>query len=204
MIARQRGEHAAHLRWRPQRPLARDDAPAAEELAGDETTDDGSAHWGEPIVDEELLVEDEPHLLEELPQRRARWPIVAVVLAIAFGAYALGSQPSSAPTTASTPRAWLRTYMGWSTRSPARVCAQLLTPTLARLFAQAHGSCEAAYRGVKSAPFSVLRVLRNGSTATIELHWLPNVGYSTIVLNRDAGGWRAVDMIPGGHVVPHR
>ena len=33
--------------------------------------------------------------------------------------------------------------------------------------------------------------------------WLPNIGYSTIVLDHDDGGWRAVDMIPGGHVVPH-
>jgi hypothetical protein len=58
-------------------------------------------------------------------------------------------------------------------------------------------------RGVRSSPFTVLRVLQDGSTAAIELHWLPNIGYSTIVLNHDHGGWRAVGMIPGGHVVPH-
>jgi hypothetical protein len=32
----------------------------------------------------------------------------------------------------------------------------------------------------------------------------PNVGSSTIVLSRQDGHWRAVDMIPGSHVVPHR
>ena len=60
-----------------------------------------------------------------------------------------------------------------------------------------------AYRNVNNSPYHVLRILRTGDTAAIELHWLPNVGYSTIVLNRQDGRWRAVDMIPGGHVVPH-
>ena len=90
-----------------------------------------------------------------------------------------------------------------STRSPGRVCSQLLTPTLAQLFARADGSCQAAYRNIKASPFTVLRVLEDGNTAAIELHWLPDVGYSTIVLNRESGGWRAVDMIPGGHVLLH-
>jgi hypothetical protein len=199
-----RGMLRAHSHWRPSAPAAQDPQTIADTVTAEDPGAIEQLPPDEPIVDEEVLVEDEPQLLEESPRRPARWPIVAVLLAIALGAYALGSQPSSTPASTSTARAWLHTYMSSSTRSPGRVCTQLLTPTLARLFAQAHGSCETAYRGVKSAPFSVLRVLQNGSTAAIELHWLPNVGYSTIVLNRDAGGWRAVDMIPGGHIVPHR
>jgi len=199
-----RGMLRAHSHWRPQQGVTEDAHAVSDTITVEESAAIEELPREEAIVDEALFVDEEPQVLEQPLRRARRWPLGVVLVVIALGAYALGNQPSSTPAATSTPQAWLHTYMGWSTHSAERVCAQLLTPTLARLFAQAHGSCEGAYRGVKSAPFSVLRVLQDGSTAAIELHWLPNVGYSTIVLNRGAGGWRAVDMIPGGHVLPHR
>ena len=156
----------------------------------------------EPVEYVEDLHE-QPIDAEPIAPRPRRWPPLLVVLAIAIGAVALGNRSGSPAPSTATPSGWLRAYMRSSVRSPERVCAQLLTPALERLFAQANGSCPGAYRNVNNSPYHVLRILRTGDTAAIELHWLPNVGYSTIVLNRQDGRWRAVDMIPGGHEVPH-
>ncbi len=200
MIARQRGEHTAHLRWRPQRPLPRDDAPASEPPA-DETTDDGAAQWDESIVADV----DELEPLAEPSSRPRRWPAFAVIFAIALGAAALNNNAPTTPAPAtSTPAGWIDRYMAWSVRSPQRVCKELLTPTLSTLFAKGNGgSCVRAYAHVRNTPFRVLRILEDGGTAAVELRWLPNDGYSTIVLNRAGSTWRAVDMVPGGHVLPH-
>src|SRR2546423_1547140 len=132
-----RGMLRAHTHWRPREPVTKNPEVLTETATVPEPVAIEALPVDEPIVEEELFAEDEPQLLEEPPRRPARWPVIAVVLAIAFGAYALGSQPSSTPPSTSTPRAWLHTYMSWSTRSPERVCTQLLTPTLAKLFAQA-------------------------------------------------------------------
>jgi hypothetical protein len=200
VTARQRGEHTTHLRWRPQRPLARDDAPASEAPA-DETTDDGGAQWAESIVADV----DELEPLAEPSSRPRRWPAFAVILAVALAAAALNnSTPTARAPATSTPTGWIDRYMAWSVRSPQRVCKELLTPTLSTLFAKGNGgSCVRAYAHVRNTPFRVLRILEDGETAAVELRWLPNGGYSTIVLNRAGSTWRAVDMVPGGHVLAH-
>jgi hypothetical protein len=207
MIARQRGEHTAHLRWRPQRPTPLDDTPCRHELAepdiqSDESLLDDLAEL-EPVEYGEDL-NDQPIVSEPAVRRPRVWPRLLVLLALALAALAVGNRSGSPAPPNATPSGWLSAYMTSSVRTPQEVCAHLLTPALERLFAQANGSCPGAYRNVKSSPYHVLRILQTGDTAAIELHWLPNVGYSTIVLNRQDGRWRAVDMIPGGHVVPHQ
>jgi len=44
----------------------------------------------------------------------------------------------------------------------------------------------------------VLRILRLGATAAIEIRYFPRGGYSTFVLNRLTTGWQAVAIVPGG------
>ena len=189
MIARHRGDHGLHWRWRPQQlPAQHTDV---------ETVDE------QPVLEDSEL--DDPVLDPSPPVRSRRWPTLAVVLLLALGAVAITSNSGSRPSPTSTPTGWVDTYIAWSLRAPERVCTRLLTPGLRRLVADGNGgSCIRAYAKVRNAPFRVSRILEDGSTAAVELHWLPNVGYSTIVLNQRAGAWQAVDMIPGGHVIPRR
>ena len=44
----------------------------------------------------------------------------------------------------------------------------------------------------------VLRILRGGGTAALEVRYWPRGGYSTFVLDRQADGWQAVAIVPGG------
>ena len=189
MIARHRGDHSLHSRWRPQQPPAQ--------------------HTDVETVDQQPVVENpELHdpVLDPTPPRRSRsWPTAAVVLLLALGAVAITSNSGSRPAPTSTPTGWIDTYMAWSLRSPERACTQLLTPALRRLLADGNGgSCIRAYTKIRNTPFRIMRILQDGSTAAVELHWLPNVGYSTILLNQRGGVWQAVDMIPGGQVIPRR
>jgi len=61
-----------------------------------------------------------------------------------------------------------------------------------------HESCTAYYACAQVLSIRLLRVLRTGATAALEvLHW-PRGGYSTFVLDRQADGWQAVAIVPGG------
>jgi hypothetical protein len=44
----------------------------------------------------------------------------------------------------------------------------------------------------------VLRILRASGTAALEVRYWPRGGYSTFVLDRQADGWQAVAIVPGG------
>jgi hypothetical protein len=52
----------------------------------------------------------------------------------------------------------------------------------------AHESCSAYYAGAQVLSIRVLRILRLGATAAIEIRYLPRGGYWTSVLNRQTTG----------------
>jgi hypothetical protein len=63
----------------------------------------------------------------------------------------------------------------------------------------------AYYRSVTSPSFRIRRVLVDGDAAAIEGHQVgaaQNWGYFTVLLSHVAGGWQAVDIVPGGSVRP--
>jgi hypothetical protein len=62
----------------------------------------------------------------------------------------------------------------------------------------AHASCTACYARAQVLSIRLLRVLRTGATPALEIRYRPRVGYSTFVLNRQADGWQAVAIVPGG------
>ena len=62
----------------------------------------------------------------------------------------------------------------------------------------AQESCAAYYASAQVLSIRVLRILREGATVAIEIRYFPRGGYSTFVLNRQATGWQAVAIVPGG------
>jgi hypothetical protein len=62
----------------------------------------------------------------------------------------------------------------------------------------AHRSCTAYYGRAKVLSIRLLRVLRTGATAALEVRYWPRGGYSMFVLDRQADGWQAVAIVPGG------
>jgi hypothetical protein len=106
----------------------------------------------------------------------------------------------------SSPRQWVDEWTAASLESPARVCQHLFAPALAAVFKADTGrSCTGYYTSVNSSSFRIRHVLEDGPTATVEAREVaahPKWGYFTIVLSHVHGGWRAVDMVPGGSVRP--
>lgn len=208
MIARQRGEHTAHLRWRTQRPPPRDGAASRQELAEPDFQSD------EPVLDEDQEWRLLPSagrvgvgrlarlliiglICLRLARTLTRW--LALLVVISVGYVAIGSivhelTPGSALPT--TPRAWLNAYEAATVDNPAKVCSQLLSPQLAATYARhAHSSCRAWFGRITASSVAVRRVLEQGATAVLELRQtLSHQNWSVVLDHRD-GGWQAIDLL---------
>ena len=195
MIARHRGDLRAHSRWRPSTLAA---PPPA---------------WT-PTEDEELLSQEPDQLTSEqrdldLPRASQRKPraliAVATIVAIAVIAGQQHSAPApTAPRLPATPQQWVDQWTAATLQSPAEVCDQMYAPALTRAFKGDTGhSCTWYYTSVKSTSFRIRHVLQDGPTVAIEAQELGagrKWGYFTMLLSRVAGGWQAVDVVPGGSV----
>ncbi len=174
MSTRLRGEHDTRWsRWRPSAPRA-------------------------PVVSP-----DRPHL--QRSPRASSWRLpVAVVCAgaaIAVGGVAAGGGFASGPTRGllpASPRAWLDAYEAAAVDNPSRVCSELFAPQLAAAYGKAmRGSCTSYFERITSFSVAVRGVLRDGDTAVLELRQTVRPRDWTVVLSRRAGGWEAVDLLPG-------
>jgi hypothetical protein len=97
-----------------------------------------------------------------------------------------------------TPRAWLDAYEGAAIDNPSRVCSDLFAPQLAQAYSKAlHASCASYFKQITSFSVVVRRVLQDGGTAVLELRQPVRPRDWAVVLNRQPGGWRAVDLLAG-------
>jgi hypothetical protein len=84
-------------------------------------------------------------------------------------------------------------------RDSGDVCSRLLSPAFrSAMERDAHESCTTHYARAQVLSIRLLRVLRTGATAALEVRYWPRCGYSTFVLDRQADGWQAVAIVPGG------
>jgi len=119
--------------------------------------------------------------------------VLAVALVVSRGSARGG------PALPATPTAWLDAFSAGVARDSGDVCSRLLSSEFrAAMQRDAHESCAAYYRSAKVLSVRVLRILRLGGTAAIEIRYFPRSGYSTFVLDHLANGWQAVAIVPGG------
>ena len=180
MIARIRGEHDARWgRWRP--TIARETAAAP-------------ARQTARVVDRQSGAER-----AAAPGRCGRLVAIGVSLAVACLAAIWWLSPSPARSQLpATPRAWLDAYEAAAIDNPSRVCSELFAPQLAQAYGKAlHGSCTSYFKQITSFSVVVRRVLQDGGTAVLELRQTVRPRDWAVVLNREPGGWRAVDLLAG-------
>jgi hypothetical protein len=98
-----------------------------------------------------------------------------------------------------TPRAWLDAYEAAAVDDPSRVCSELFSPQLAGAYGKAMrgGTCTSYFERITSFSVVVRRVLQEGDTAVLELRQTVRRLDWAVVLSRRAGGWQAVDLLPG-------
>ena len=136
--------------------------------------------------------------------RRSRGRVLVLLLATTIAGLAVGAIVIRGSTTGSivlpaTPPAWLDAFSAGVARDSGDVCGRLLSPQFrAAMERDAHESCAAYYASAQVLSIRVLRILRLGATAAIEVRYFPRGGYSTFVLNRQTTGWQAVAIVPGG------
>ena len=95
-----------------------------------------------------------------------------------------------------TPMAWVDQYEAAAVDNPARVCTVLFSSQLAGSYARlARGSCSRFFGRVTSSTVRVRRVMREGSTASVELYEPIDRTRWAVVLTRRARGWQAVDLL---------
>jgi hypothetical protein len=126
--------------------------------------------------------------------------VVIVALVAGAGAFVLmrGAR-SDGPPLPATPFAWPDAFSGVVSRDSGDVCSRLLSPAFRSVFErEVHRSCSSYYAHAQVISIRVLRILRLGATAAIEIRCFPRGGYSTFVLNRRTTGRHAVAIVPGG------
>ncbi|MHB8695473.1 MAG: hypothetical protein ACYDHH_29980 [Solirubrobacteraceae bacterium] len=105
-----------------------------------------------------------------------------------------------------TPRQWVDQWSAAAIENPGQVCGHLYSAALVAAYKIDTGrSCTRYYTAVTSVSFRVRHVLQDGATAAVEAQQLGRGrrwGYFTMLLSRVAGGWQAVDVVPGGPVRP--
>jgi hypothetical protein len=181
MIARIRGEHDARWgRWLPTKARETADAPARQTA---------------PVLDRQSST--------EARQRRVLWSSL-IGVTVAVGCLTAISWLSPSPARSqlpATPRAWLDAYEAAAIDNPSRVCSELFAPQLAQAYGKAlHGSCTSYFKEITSFSVVVRRVLQDGGTAVLELRQTVRPRDWAVVLNREPGGWRAVDLLAGNLV----
>ena len=201
MIARHRGEHDTRRAWTPLRSRhavasTGDPAPTAN------PSDDGSSppHTGNE--------RDRPRESGRAERRRARQVLsglaAAGLIALGIAGAELVLQPSAAPRPPlrptllpATPRQWLHEFSAYSSSRPALICSRLFSPSFAAVYRQDTGTSCGHYLGQsRVTPLKLRHILQDGSTAVLELGTDSRADW-TIVLARQAGGWRQIDFIAG-------
>ena len=127
------------------------------------------------------------------PPKRShrRWAAVVVAIASVAIAGLLITRGPSALRLPGTPVAWLDSFSAAVARDPGKVCSQLVAPTFrTALERDVHQSCAAYYSRVQVLSIRILRVLRSGGTAALEVRYWPHGGFTTFVLDRQDGAWR--------------
>jgi hypothetical protein len=125
--------------------------------------------------------------------------VAATIAGLAVTAVVLRGSTTGSVALPATPTAWLDAFSAGVARDSGDVCARLLSPEFrAAMERDAPWSCAAYYGRAQVLSIRVLRILREGATAAIEIRYFPRGGYSTFVLNRQATGWQAVAIVPGG------
>jgi hypothetical protein len=183
MSVRIRGEHDARWgQWRPTAAREADGTPPRQTAA---------------VVD---------RAGDTNPRRRRRllWWLLALGVSLAVGCSTAIWWLSPSPTRSqlpATPRAWLDAYEAAAIDNPSRVCSELFAPQLAQAYGKAlHGSCTSYFKQITSFSVVVRRVMQDGGTAVLELRQTVRPRDWAVVLNRQPGGWRAVDLLAGNLV----
>lgn len=97
-----------------------------------------------------------------------------------------------------TPRQWFDAYEAAVVDDPARVCSELFAPELAAAYAAtAHTTCNRRFGRITSTSVQVRRILEDGPTAVVEVRQRMERDAWGVVLDHRAGGWQAVDVVPG-------
>ena len=125
--------------------------------------------------------------------------VLAAVAVVAVATVASRGSARGGSALPATPMAWLDAFSAGVARDDGDVCSRLLSSEFrAAMQRDAHESCAAYYRSAQVLSVRVLRILRLGETAAIEIRYFPRGGYSTFVLDRLARGWQGVAIVPGG------
>lgn len=204
MIARLRGEQ--HERWARWRPTPAGPVSFAEEPVeiydDDEVVDDPAAPApsarGRSTCGRLARLVVVCFLGLRLARALMRWALVLVLLSLFYVAIRwvvreYTPQPAALP---ASPRAWLNAYEAASIDNPPEVCSQLLSSQLAASYSRmAHESCGRYFGRMTSSSVTVRRVLKQGSTAVLELRQTLNHRNWSVVLDQRNGGWQAVDLL---------
>lgn len=125
--------------------------------------------------------------------------VAATIAGLAVTVVAIRGSTTGSVVLPATPTGWLDAFSAGVARDSSDVCARLLSPEFrAAMERDAHKSCAEYYASAQVLSIRVLRILRLGATAAIEIRYFPRGGYSTFVLNRQTTGWQAVAIVPGG------
>jgi len=125
--------------------------------------------------------------------------LVTAVAGLAVAVVALRGGRPGGPALPATPTAWLDAFSAGAARDSGDACSRLLSPAFrSAMERDAHESCAAYYARAQVLSIRVLRILRTGGTAALEVRYWPRGGYSTFVLDRQADGWQAAAIVPGG------
>jgi hypothetical protein len=125
--------------------------------------------------------------------------VIAVLTGVAVTAVIQRWADSAGLGLPKTPMAWLDAFSAGVARDSGDLCARLLSPAFrSALERDAYESCAPNYARAQVLSVRVLRILRTGATAAVEVRYWPRGGYSTFVLDRQADGWQAVAIVPGG------
>jgi hypothetical protein len=206
-MARLRGEHQEPWsRWRyiPVRPSLEPPQSAVavevydEALVAEEPDDEPAPaphRWAAGRFARTLAV---AWICLRLARTLTRWALVLAVVSVGYVAvswvvHQLTPRPASLP---ATPRAWLTAYEGAAVDNPGEVCSQLLSPQLAAIYARrAHSSCRAWFGRITASSVAVRHVLVQSGTAVLELRQTLTHQNWSVVLDHQAGGWLAVDIL---------
>ena len=193
MIPRRRGEHDRRERWLPQQKIAT--VPKTTPPA----TEPPPPRPAEPLRGEELVIV-QTRVTRPRP-RVGKLALIIVVVAAVIASRQLAESSSSAPlpqaSLPSTPRQWVDQFATSILQSPRDVCSRLFARQLSAAYSTRGTNCVTFFTHARSTPFGVRRILEDGATAVLELRQALQGGYWEVVLNRDDGGWRAVDLVGG-------
>jgi len=213
MIARRRGAHHGQERWQPRSTTVATPKPSASASATKSTPLPARAADVEHIAQKaataafaEFVAASAAHTTSERStrRRRSRARTTLLMLAVAIGLFAVSTAQQiagarrDAARLPATPGQWVDAYEAAAIDNPSRVCTQLLSPQLAAAYAAAvHSGCTTYFARIRSTSLRVRRVLRNGSTAVVELRQTIEKTDWNVVLDQRGTGWQAVDLVPG-------